>query len=55
MVAGTGLFSGAEGEAQPFGPGGALLVLEPGEPHAIHAQEEPLVFVAFLHGAPGAQ
>lgn len=54
VVTGTGLLSGAEGEAQPFGPG-ALLVFEPGEPHAIHAQEEPLVFVAFLHGAPGAQ
>lgn len=54
VVTGTGLFSGAEGEPQPFGPG-ALLVFEPGEPHAIHAQEEPLVFVAFLHGAPGAQ
>lgn len=54
VVAGTGLFSGADGEARPFGPG-ALLVFEPGEPHAIHAQEEPLVFAAFLHGAPGAQ
>ena len=34
---------------------GALLVIEPGEPHAIHAEEGPLVFVAFLHGAPIAQ
>lgn len=54
VVEGTGIFSGADGEARPFGPG-ALLVFEPGEPHAIHAQDEALVFVAFLHGAPGAQ
>lgn len=54
VVAGTGLFSGASGEAQAFGPG-ALLVFQPDEPHAIRAQEEPLIFVAFLHGAPGAQ
>ncbi|MBX7236523.1 MAG: cupin domain-containing protein [Caldilineales bacterium] len=54
VVAGTGLFSGAGGEAQSCGPG-ALLVFAPGEPHAIHAQEEALVFLAFLHGAPGAQ
>ncbi len=53
VVEGTGLFSGADGEARRFGPG-ALLVFEPGEPHAIHAGEEPLVFVAFLHGAPAA-
>jgi quercetin dioxygenase-like cupin family protein len=54
VIEGTGLFSGADGKAQPFGPG-MLLVFEPGEPHAIHAQDEPLILVAFLHGAPGAQ
>lgn len=54
VVEGKGLFSGADGAAQPFGPG-ALLVFEPGEPHAIQAQEEALIFVAFLQGAPGAQ
>lgn len=54
VIEGTGLFSGADGKAQSFGAG-ALLVFEPGEPHAIHAQDEPLVFVALLHGAPGAQ
>lgn len=54
VVSGTGRFSGGDGEAQSYGPG-SLLVFAPGEPHAIYAQEEELVFVAFLHGAPGAQ
>jgi hypothetical protein len=31
------------------------LIFEPGEVHAIRAQDEELVFVAFLHGAPAAQ
>lgn len=54
VLEGTGLFSGGDEQAHPYGPG-ALLVFEPGESHAIQAQAEALVFVAFLHGAPVAQ
>jgi hypothetical protein len=31
-----------------------LLVFEPGEQHSVHALDN-LVFLGFLHGAPGAQ
>lgn len=54
VLEGTGLFSGSDEPAQPHGPGD-LLVFAPGESHAIQAQDEALVFVAFLHGAPVAQ
>jgi quercetin dioxygenase-like cupin family protein len=53
ILAGTGLFSGGEGQEQRFGPG-TLLILDTGEPHAIRADAEDLVFVAFLHGVPEA-
>jgi mannose-6-phosphate isomerase-like protein (cupin superfamily) len=29
----------------------SLLIFEPGERHSIRAEDEDLVFVAFLHGA----
>jgi quercetin dioxygenase-like cupin family protein len=48
---GTGLFSGENGEEQRFGPG-TLLIYDVGERHAIRAEDEELVFLAFLHGAP---
>lgn len=54
VLQGTGLFSGGDELEQRFGPG-SLLIFEPGEVHAIRAQDEELVFVAFLHGAPAAQ
>ena len=54
VIQGTGRFSGGEGREDRFGPG-ALLVFEPNEPHAIRAEEEPLVFITFLHGASIAQ
>ena len=50
MLQGRGLFSGADGIEREFGPN-ALLTFEPGEQHAIRAQDEELVFLAFLHGA----
>lgn len=53
VLEGTGLFSGGDGQEEPFGPG-TLLILETGEPHAIRAQDEDLVFLAILHGVPGA-
>ncbi len=48
---GAGLFSGENGEEQRFGPG-TLLIYDAGERHAIRAEDEELVFLAFLHGAP---
>lgn len=53
IIKGTGIFTGASGQAGTFGPG-TLLVFDPGEHHSVQALEE-LVFVGFLHGAPGAQ
>jgi mannose-6-phosphate isomerase-like protein (cupin superfamily) len=33
----------------------SLLIFEPGERHSIRAEDEDLVFVAFLHGASSWQ
>lgn len=52
VLQGHGWFSGADGQAEQVGPN-SLLVFEPGETHHIRAGNEPLVFVGFLHGAPG--
>lgn len=52
VLQGHGWFSGADGQEQQFGPN-TLLVFDAGEPHRIRAGDEPLVFVGFLHGAPG--
>jgi quercetin dioxygenase-like cupin family protein len=54
ILKGNGLFSGGEIQEQRFGPG-TLLVFDAGETHAVRSDGEELVFVAFLHGAPGAQ
>ncbi|MCB0204777.1 MAG: cupin domain-containing protein [Anaerolineae bacterium] len=54
VLEGAGLFSGGDGQEQRFGPG-SLLIFDVGEKHAIRAESEPLVFLAFLHGAPQAQ
>jgi len=54
VLKGSGLFSGGENQEQRVGAG-TLLVFDAGETHAIAAEGEELVFVAFLHGAPGAQ
>ncbi len=54
VLKGIGLFSGGDNREQRFGPG-TLLVLSAGETHSIRAEGEELVFLAFLHGAPGAQ
>ncbi len=53
VLSGRGAFTGGDGAEQTFGPN-TLLVFGPGENHAIRALEK-LVFVGFLHGAPGAQ
>lgn len=53
VLRGQGAFAGADNVEQTLGPN-TLLVFEPGEDHSIRALED-LVFVGFLHGAPGAQ
>lgn len=54
ILQGQGLFAGGDGQEQPFGVG-TLLIFDAGEKHSIRALDEDVVFVAFLHGAPGAQ
>lgn len=51
ILKGCGYFSGSDGNEHQFGPE-ALLVFDTGETHAIRADNEDLVFVAFLHGVP---
>lgn len=53
ILSGEGVFSGGDGVEQTVGPN-KLLVFDPAEQHVIRAVDE-LVFVGFLHGAPGAQ
>jgi len=52
VLKGQGMFAGAEGKEQRFGPN-ALIVFDAGENHSIRAEDEELVFVAFLREAPG--
>lgn len=54
VLKGQGMFAGADGEEKLLGPN-ALVIFEAGENHSMRALEEDLVFVTFLHGAPGAQ
>ena len=54
VLKGHGRFTGGSGPEQAFGPN-TLLTFAAGEPHAMRALDEELVFLAFLHGAPGAQ
>ena len=51
VLQGHGLFAGASGVEQKFGPH-TLLTFEPGEHHQVRALDEVLVFVAVLHEAP---
>lgn len=50
VLQGRGTFSDGDGEEAQFGPN-SLLIFEPGEAHSIRAEDEALVFIAFLHGA----
>ncbi len=54
ILSGNGIFAGGDGLEYSFGPK-TLLIFNPGENHTIRALEEDLVFIGFLHGAPGAQ
>ena len=53
ILAGQGIFTGEDGVEQVVGPN-TLLVFEPSEQHTVRALND-LVFIGFLHGAPGAQ
>lgn len=53
VLKGRGIFAGADGIENVCEPN-TLLVFDPGEQHTIRAVDE-LVFIGFLHGAPGAQ
>lgn len=52
ILQGHGWFSGADGKEERFGPN-TLLVFETDENHRVRAENERLVFVGFLHDAPG--
>lgn len=53
VLQGQGIFTGADGVEQVVGSN-TLLVFEPSEQHTVRALDN-LVFIGFLHGAPGAQ
>ena len=53
VLKGQGMFAGADGQEQRFGPN-TLLTFDAGETHSIRAEGEELVFVTFLREAPGA-
>lgn len=52
VLQGHGLFADGDGHEQQLGPN-SLLIFDPAENHAIHAVNEELVFVGFLHGVAG--
>ena len=52
VLKGQGIFAGGDGKEQKLGPN-AMAIFEAGENHSIRALDEDLVFVTFLHGAPG--
>jgi len=47
VVKGRGLFAGADGQEQEYGPH-SLLIFEPGETHTVRALDEELVFISFM-------
>lgn len=52
ILSGRGVFAGGDGREETVGSN-TLLVFDTAEQHTIRALDE-LVFVGFLHGAPGA-
>ena len=52
VLEGQGMFAGPDGKEQQLGPN-ELIIFDAGENHTIRALDEDLVFVTFLHGAPG--
>jgi quercetin dioxygenase-like cupin family protein len=53
ILSGRGIFTGGDGVERVV-DADTLLVFEPGEQHTVRALDN-LVFLGFLHGAPGAQ
>jgi quercetin dioxygenase-like cupin family protein len=51
ITQGSGLFAGGDKIPKRFGRG-MLLAFDMGEQHAILAEDEELVFLAFMHGVP---
>ena len=51
VLQGHGVFAGGDKQESQLGPN-TLLVINPGEMHAIRALDEDLVFLVILHGAP---
>ena len=51
VLQGQGVFRGRDGKEQQCGPN-TLLIFDPAESHSLHALDENLVFVSFLHGVP---
>ena len=54
VLQGQGIFTDGDDNEHQCGEG-ALLIFDSAEKHSIRALDEDLVFMAFLHGAPGAQ
>jgi quercetin dioxygenase-like cupin family protein len=54
ILKGEGVFSGGDGIEHICGPN-TLLIFDAAEQHTIRAEENELVIVGFLHGAPLAQ
>jgi quercetin dioxygenase-like cupin family protein len=54
VLQGQGLFAGADGVGQSFGPN-SLVIFDAGENHSIRALNEDLVVLVFLREAPDAK
>jgi quercetin dioxygenase-like cupin family protein len=54
ILKGSGMFAGGDGVERRLGAND-MLVINPGEMHAIRALDEDLVFVAILHGSPWSE
>lgn len=54
ILQGEGVFRGGDGTERRVGPN-TLLVFDPAEEHAVWAEDQELVFVAFLRSVPGAR
>ncbi|NTU65697.1 MAG: hypothetical protein HGB05_20420 [Chloroflexi bacterium] len=54
VLQGRGLFAGADGVEQSFGPN-SFLIFDAGENHSIRALNEDLVVLVFLREAPDAK
>jgi len=51
VLKGRGMFAGGDGNEQQVNQN-EMVILDPGEKHRIHAQDEDLVFLTFMQGVP---